>query len=126
MFRYRYPVFTVTVDGVHYQAASAVFAKGHFYGGQFICAPAARLTDPSFEVCLFLRGGRWHVARYALALALGRLAELPTIRIVRGRDIALDGPAGAPVQADGELAAQLPARIQVSPRRVRLLHPIGD
>jgi YegS/Rv2252/BmrU family lipid kinase len=126
MFHYRYPMFTITVDGVRYEAASAVVAKGHFYGGQFICAPAARLTDPSFEVCLFLRGGRWHVARYAVALALGRLASLPTIRIVRGRDVTLDGPAGVPVQADGELAAQLPARIQVSAQRVRLLRPIGD
>jgi YegS/Rv2252/BmrU family lipid kinase len=126
MFHYRYPMFTVTVDGVQYQAASAVVAKGHFYGGQFICAPAARLTDASFEVCLFLRGGRWHVARYALALALGRLTKLATVRIVRGRDITLDGPAGAPVQADGELAAQLPARIHVSTRRLNLLRPIGD
>jgi YegS/Rv2252/BmrU family lipid kinase len=126
MFRYRYPMFTVTVDGVTYQAASAVVAKGHFYGGQFICAPAARLTDPSFEVCLFLRGGRWHVARYSLALALGRLAELPTVRIVRGRDISLSGPADTPVQADGELVAQLPAQIQVSARRLGLLQPIRN
>lgn len=126
MFHYRYPMFTVTVDGARYQAASAVVAKGHFYGGQFICAPEARLTEPSFEVCLFLRGGRWHVARYALALALGRLVMLPTIRIVRGRDITLEGPAGAPVQADGELAATLPARIAVSSRRLRLLRPVED
>jgi diacylglycerol kinase (ATP) len=126
MFHYRYPMVTVTVDGVRYEAASAVVAKGHLYGGQFICAPAARLTDPSFEVCLFLRGGHWHVARYALALALGRLADLPSIRIVRGRDITLDGPVGAPVQADGELAAQLPAHIQVSPRRLSLLRPMQD
>ncbi len=126
MFHYRYPIFTVTVDGARFQAASAIVAKGHFYGGQFICAPDARLTDPSFEVCLFLRGGRWHVAHYALALALGRLARLPTIRIVRGRDITLDGPVGAPIQADGELVAQLPARIHVSTQRLSLLRPIRD
>ena len=126
MFRYRYPMFTVTVDGVVYRAASAVVAKGHFYGGQFICAPAASLTDPSFEICLFLRGGRWHVLRYSVALALGRLEALSTIRIVRGNDVTIDGPAGAPVQADGELAAELPATIRVSPQRLNLLYPCGD
>lgn len=126
MFRYRYPMFTVTVDGARFQAASAIVAKGHFYGGQFICAPDARLSDPSFEVCLFLRGGRWHVARYALALAFGVLGKLPTVRIVRGRDITLDGPAGAPVQADGEVVAQLPARIQISTQRMNLLRPMRD
>lgn len=126
MFRYRYPMFTVTVDGARFQAASAIVAKGHFYGGQFICAPDARLTDASFEVCLFLRGGRWHVARYALALAFGILGKLPTVRIVRGRDVTLDGPVGAPVQADGEVVAQLPARIQISTQRMNLLRPMQD
>lgn len=126
MFRYDYPVFTVTVDGVVYRVASAVVAKGHFYGGQFICAPAASLTDPSFEICLFLRGGRWHVLRYSVALALGRLSALPTFRVVRGHDVKIEGPVGAPVQADGELAAELPATIRVSPQRLNLLYPCGD
>lgn len=126
MFHYRYPTFTVTVDGVVYRAASAVVAKGRFYGGRFICAPAASLAEPSFEVCLFLRGGSWHVLRYSLALALGRLHKLSTFRIVRGRDVTIDGPAGAPVQADGELASALPATIRVSPQRLNLLYPCAD
>jgi YegS/Rv2252/BmrU family lipid kinase len=126
MFRYRYPMFTVAIDGAVHQAASAVVAKGHFYGGQFICAPAARLTNGTFDVCLFLRGGRWHVLRYSIALALGRLDRLPTVRIVRGRHVIIEGPGGAPVQADGELAAVLPAVIELSPRQLSLLHPVQD
>lgn len=123
MFHYDYPMFTVTIDGERHQAASAIIAKGHFYGGQFICAPNARLIDPSFEICLFLRGGRWHVLRYAVALALGRLARLSTIRIVRGRSVTIESPEGEPVQADGEVAAKLPVAIQISQQRLRLLHP---
>jgi len=123
MFRYGFPMFTVTIDGTAYQAASAVIAKGHFYGGQFVCAPEARLIDPSFEVCLFLRGGRWNVLRYSIALALGRLSKLSSIRIVRGRHVTIEGPSGSPVQADGELVAELPATIQVSPQRLSLLYP---
>lgn len=126
MFHYRYPTFTVTVDGVVYRAASAVVAKGHFYGGQFICAPAASLAEPSFEVCLFLRGGSWHVLRYSLALALGRLDKLATFRIVRGYEVTIDGPAGAPVQADGDLASALPATIRLSPQRLNLIYPCAD
>lgn len=126
LFRYDFPVFTVTIDGTAYRAASAVVAKGHFYGGQFVCAPEARLRDPSFEVCLFLRGGRWNVLRYSLALALGRLSKLSSIRIVRGRHVVIDGPSGSPVQADGELVAKLPVTIEVSADCLSLLFPSQD
>lgn len=125
MVRYEFPTFTVTVDGVAYRAASAVIAKGHFYGGRFVCAPDARLTEPSFEVCLFLRGGAWHVLRYALGLALGRLCRMSTIRILRGQRIELSGPADAPIQADGEVVARLPATIHLQQQPMRLLCPAG-
>ena len=123
MVRYDFPTFIVTVDGVAYRAASAVIAKGHFYGGRFICAPDAKLTEPSFEVCLFLRGGTWHALRYSLGLALGRLSRMSTIRIVRGQRIDLAGPADAPIQADGEVVARLPATIQLQQQSMRLLSP---
>ena len=123
LFRYDFPMFTVTIDGTAHQAASAVIAKGHFYGGQFVCAPDARVTDPSFEICLFLRGGRWNVLRYSVALALGRLSKLSSVRILRGRHIVIDGPPGSPVQADGELVAELPVTIELSPQRLSLLFP---
>lgn len=126
LFRYAYPMLTVTIDGTVYQAASVVVAKGHFYGGQFVCAPDARLSWPSFEVCLFLRGGRWNVLRYSLALAVGRLSTLSSFRILRGRHVVIDGPLGAPVQADGELVAALPVTIEVSAERLSLLYPSQD
>ena len=126
LFRYDFPVFTVTIDGTAYQAASAVVAKGHFYGGQFVCAPDARLNDPSFQVCLFLHGGRWNVLRYSIGLALGRLSKMSSIRILRGRHIAIDGPMGSPVQADGELVAELPVTIDVYQRRLTMIYPSQD
>ena len=127
LFRYHYPMFDVSIDGVPYRAASVVVAKAHFYGGRFVCAPEARLTDPTFEVCLFLRGGSWHAMRYAAALALGRLSRLSTIKIVRGRHVVI-GSLGAaadnePVQVDGERLGGLPVDITVAPRRLSLLMP---
>lgn len=123
LWRYGYARYMVTVDGERHACASAVVAKGRFYGGRFVCAPDACLNEPDFQVCLFLRAGRLHVLRYSLALALGRLPKLPDVRLLRGRDIRLEGPFGAPIQADGDIVARLPSGVTIATHPLRLLYP---
>jgi len=123
LFCYKFPAFTVTIDGAAHLCASAIVAKGHFYGGRFVCAPDAKLTDPGFQVCLFLSAGRLAVLRYAVALGLGRLHKLRDVKLVRGRDIRIDGPAGSPVQGDGDIIAALPATLSILPTPITVLYP---
>ena len=123
LFRYSFPVFTVTIDGGAYPCASAIVAKGHFYGGRFVCAPDAKLTDADFQVCLFLSAGRLAVLRYALALGMGRLHKLRDVKLVRGRDIRIDGPVGSPVQGDGDIIATLPATLSIVATPITVLYP---
>lgn len=123
LLRYDFPAFTVTIDGIAYPCASAIVAKGHFYGGRFVCAPDAKLTDADFQVCLFLSAGRLAVLRYAVALGLGRLHKLSDVKLVRGREIHIDGPAGAPVQGDGDIIAALPASLSIVANPITLLYP---
>jgi diacylglycerol kinase (ATP) len=123
LWRFPFPRYRVTVDGQTYDAASVIVAKGHFYGGRYVCAPEARLDQPEFHVCLFERGGRWNAMRYALALALGRLPRLADFCILRGRAVSIDGPAGDPVQGDGDIIAHLPVRIEIAPQPLRLIVP---
>jgi YegS/Rv2252/BmrU family lipid kinase len=125
LLRFRFPRYRVTIDGQSFEAASVIVAKGHYYAGRYVCAPAARLDQAEFHVCLFERGGRWNAIRYAIALALGRLPKLADFRIVRGRAIAIDGPVGDPVQGDGDIIAELPVRIELAPQPLRLMVPPG-
>jgi YegS/Rv2252/BmrU family lipid kinase len=126
LWRFPFPRYRVTVDGQTYDAASVIVAKGHFYGGRYICAADARLDQPEFHVCLFERGGRWNAIRYALALALGRLPRLSDFRIERGRTVTIDGPAGDPLQGDGDVIAHLPVRIEIAPQPLHLIVPSGS
>ncbi len=121
--RYRFPELRVTVDGTAYPAYSAVVANGHYYGGRFVCAPDARLTEPRLDVCLFTRPGRLNAARYAAALSLGFLPRLPDIRIIQGRHVTVGGPLGEPVQADGDLVSRLPADIALASDGIWVLCP---
>ncbi|MFQ5468432.1 MAG: diacylglycerol/lipid kinase family protein [Kiloniellaceae bacterium] len=120
-----FPTYRVTVDGAEYQAASVVVANGRHYGGPYTCAPDARLEQPCFHVGLFMCPGALAAARYAGALARGTLATRADYRLITGRRVAIDGPPGDPVQADGDVAARLPVEIEIMPAALDLMVPRG-
>lgn len=115
--------YRVIADGVALDCASAIVAKGHFYAGRFVAAPEASLGRASFELVLFEHGGRIAVLRYALALALGRLARARGVRILRARTIDIDGARGEPVHADGDIVGTLPARFAIAAARLTVRVP---
>ena len=115
--------YDVTVDGAKHRAASVIVCNGRYYGGKFVAAPGARLDAPEFQVVLFGRAGRIATLRYALALALNRLSKLDDVAILPARTVEIAGPAGEPVQADGDIVAHLPARFDAIPDAARLVGP---
>ncbi|WP_372398358.1 YegS/Rv2252/BmrU family lipid kinase [Azospirillum sp. HJ39] len=112
--------YRVTLDdGEPQEVASVIVAKGHFYGGRFICAPDARLTAPELHVCLFPRGGRLNALRYVWGVTAGRLAHFPDYRVVTARRVRIEVPAGDglfadAVQGDGDVLARLPVEIALA------------
>jgi YegS/Rv2252/BmrU family lipid kinase len=120
---YKPKYYEVRVDGVPTRAASLLVCNGHYYGGQFVAAPSARLEAPELHVVLFDRAGRLATIRYALALATGRLPTRPDVRILAAQTVEIDGPAGEPVQGDGDIIAHLPARFEAQPGAAVLVGP---
>ncbi len=119
--------YRVTLDdGESQEVASVIVAKGHFYGGRFICAPDARLTEPELHVCLFPRGGRLNALRYVWGVTAGRLARFPEYRVVTAKRVRIEGPAGDglfadAVQGDGDVLARLPVEIALAGWRLPML-----
>ncbi|MFM7347075.1 MAG: diacylglycerol/lipid kinase family protein [Tagaea sp.] len=123
LFAFAPRFYDVTIDGTKHRAASVIVCNGHYYGGKFVAAPAARLDAPEFQVVLFARAGRLATIRYALARAAGRLAKRADVTILPARTVEIAGPAGEPVQADGDIVAHLPARFDAIPDAARLVGP---
>lgn len=121
--RYRCPRYTVLANGRRFVAGAVILAKGQHYAGRFVCAPDARLEAPSLELCLFRAGSRLAILRYALALALGSIHRQPDVEILSVREAEIEGPPDDPVQGDGDLIGQLPARIAVAPETLLLSVP---
>jgi diacylglycerol kinase (ATP) len=119
--RHRAGAYDIVLDGVSCTAAAAIIAKGHYYGGRFVVASAARLGEPLFQVALFAKGGRIDVLRCAVALAMGRIGALDDVRIVPAREVRVSGPDGEGVQLDGDLIGTLPFEASVASRPIELL-----
>jgi YegS/Rv2252/BmrU family lipid kinase len=122
-FTDRFAECEVMVDGVAYKTVSAVVCNGRHYGGPFVAAPAAALTDGLLHVIL-LKGRGWlSVARYSVALLLGRLGKLADVEFVPGREVTVRGTMHLPVQADGDIITRLPAKLSVDPQPIALVWP---
>ena len=109
---YAFPRFTLTIDGTAFDVGSAIVANGRLYGGHYVCAPAASPFRADLEICMFLDGGPIATLDYGRALIMGRLPTHRRFRIVSGREVAIAGPKGAPIQTDGEIVGRVPAIIR--------------
>jgi YegS/Rv2252/BmrU family lipid kinase len=121
--RYRFPAVEGSIDGSAFSTATAVICNGPLYGGPFVAAPKASLHDSPLYVLLLHRKGLWHVLRYAVALAMGRLTGLKDVEVRAFEQLELLQPASAPFQADGDVVAHLPIRVVQGKETVQLLWP---
>ncbi len=123
---YRPCFYRAEIDGVAVEGASLVAAKAHFYGGRFVLAPAARLDQPSLQLVVFGHAGRSAALGYLAAMGAGRLSHCRSLRILPATSLYLTGPAGAPVQLDGDIQLRLPARIAIAATPLQLIQPFAN
>lgn len=115
--------YRVTFDGRTHEVPWVIVAKGRHYGGRFVLAPDADLAAPELSVVLFRRGGAGNLLRYAAGLAAGRLDRLRDVSVLRSKRVEIEGPAGDPVQGDGDIIARLPLQVSVVPDALELVIP---
>ncbi|HEY1798253.1 MAG TPA: diacylglycerol kinase family protein [Stellaceae bacterium] len=122
LVRYRGRWLTVAADGAEHRVAGIIATTGPLYAGRFVIAPEARLDEPVLHLVLLQQRGCGDVLRHYLAMLAGRLPHARGVTIHTAREIAIAGEeAGAPVQADGDIAAGLPVTLSVAERPIPLI-----
>ena len=119
-------VFEVEVEGERLVTSSLTITHASRYGAPHVAAPEARLTDPHLTALIALGRGRRDHLRYAWAYVRGRLPQVPDIRTLTARRIRVLGPAGKPVQLDGDIRGQTPLDVGMDGRAMRLIVPEGS
>ena len=113
--------FAITVDGARHEAEAVFICKGRYYAGPFVLDDRASLADDSFRVLTLPRARRRDFARLALGAVLGGMGSDPAWLRLSGRCVTIAGPAGRPVQTDGDVLETTPATITIAAEPLRFL-----
>ena len=116
------PDFDIDIDGQPYKAGSVIITNGKLYAGKFVVAPDADIAERGFKV-LLLKGDRPNMLGNAIAMATNSLSRKAGVRVIDGQKITISGPAGEPVQADGDLLGHLPITIDASKKPIWVITP---
>lgn len=126
-WRYDYGPLVVEADGRRFEASFVALCNLPLYGGTFRLAPAARIDDGRLDMVLFTGRSRAATLAFALAVTRGTHLRRSDVEVLSVEEAVLIGPAGLPVQVDGDpLATPIPVRVDVAPQRLWVLAPPQD
>ncbi|NOZ66521.1 MAG: diacylglycerol kinase family lipid kinase [Alphaproteobacteria bacterium] len=118
--------YQVTSDGKTHSAYNVIITNGRLYGGQFICAPEARLEDKKLYLLLAQRGGRFNALKYAYLMLSQKYPESRTVTTLPMTQTTIEcGHDNIPVQIDGDAIGCLPTNVSLSKYALNLVRPIG-
>jgi YegS/Rv2252/BmrU family lipid kinase len=117
--------FKVTADGevrefTGYQVAAA---NSKAYGGGILLAPDAVLDDGMLDVVTTAHMGKLRALANLLKAFDGRHTEIDEVTVTRAREVLLEADRPFAVYADGEHLTELPARVRLLPRALRVIAP---
>jgi diacylglycerol kinase family enzyme len=89
-------------------------AKGRFFAGPWSFAPAAQLAEPLLHVVALERATRRDYLRFLWTVFRGRgLGGLPRVAAFTCTSLSAESDLPLPVQADGDIVACLPVRLNL-------------
>ncbi len=113
--------FDLNVDGVSHGAEAIFVLKGRFYAGPWVLDERAGLGNAQFRLLLLPRARRRDCLRLALFALFGPASEDSSWTRLDARTVEITGPAGIPIQADGDIVARTPAMITIDARSMTFL-----
>ncbi len=73
------------------------------------------------HICLFQHFGRLSCLKYSIALILGLIPKLKSVKIIKVKNFKVSDPQGEPIQADGDILESLPAIFSISKNKFNFL-----
>jgi YegS/Rv2252/BmrU family lipid kinase len=117
--------FEVTVDGERHSVRgySVIVANSKAYGGGMYVVPHAELDDGQLDVVLCAASSKLHFLRGFPKLFSGSHVDDPYLRFIRGEEVEVSADRPFAVYADGDPIGDLPVRIRVARKALRVLVP---
>jgi YegS/Rv2252/BmrU family lipid kinase len=117
--------FTVRVGdrAIRFRGYSVSAANGRFYGGGMMLAPGADIADGELDVVTVGEGGKLRFLGNLPKVFKGTHVEEDEVEVFRASRLELSASRPFPVYADGEHITDLPVKLRVLPRALRVVVP---
>ncbi|MGB9715481.1 MAG: diacylglycerol/lipid kinase family protein [Thermodesulfovibrionales bacterium] len=109
----------IDIDGKTYSGYSVIVSNVAKYGGNFKITPDARLTDPSFYVCLFKGKRRIDILKYVIGIITGTHLKFSDVEYIKANHVRVNNDAH--IQIDGDYFGKGTAVIEIVPDALRLI-----
>lgn len=104
----------IEVDGRSIACEAFYVAKGRYYAGRWVLSPHAGLGEREMRLVILRTARRRDMVRFWARLAMHRpVGDLPFVEEIACTAFSADAARPLPVQADGDIAATLPARFEL-------------
>jgi YegS/Rv2252/BmrU family lipid kinase len=119
--------FSVVVDGQRTDCIgySVAVANSRAYGGGMFVAPEAQLDDGLLDVVLTAQVGKLRFLKSLPQVFKGTQVDNEEITMLRGAQVEVSADEDFAIYADGEHLANLPAKLHVLPRALKVIAPPG-
>lgn len=123
---WRPATFTLVLDGAEprsFTGYSVAFANAKAYGGGMYLAPDAELDDGLLDVVVTGRVSKLRFLSQLPKVFKGTHVENPEVEVLRARTVEVSADRPFTIYADGDPLGDLPARVTVLPRALRVVCP---
>ena len=122
--RWKSPPIKVTMDGKPLDgfASQVIISNVDHFARFFSLSPQVRPDDGLLDVFVFRKRGRLALLIYSIGMFLGILPSFKSVEHHKAKDVILESEEeDVPYQLDGDLRGNLPLKISVLPRALRLI-----
>jgi YegS/Rv2252/BmrU family lipid kinase len=125
LIQWRHATFEVIVDGKHhsFRGVDVLVGNSKAHGGGMYAFPHAELDDGLLDVLVTSETPKLALLRLTVKSFKGAHVTDPAIHFLRGREVEVRADRHFEVYADGDPVADLPVRISVAERVLRVMVP---
>lgn len=123
---YRYPWHPLKIEldnGNISDGYWVVIGNVKYYGGRMSITPFADFERDDLDVCIFKRSGILNMVRYIWGILNKKHLNYPDVEYYRVKRLRVTSPGKTFIQADGDVAGELPAEISTTEKPIVMILP---
>ena len=97
--------------------------NGRFYGGRYAFFPDAELDDGLLDVVVVEEVCRARILKYGWAVLTDNITSMSGVHYLQAKELELSSESRVPVETEGDAVGELPAKVTVQPKALRVLVP---